>query len=252
MRYIFGFLFVPSVLHVVFAIGIREESSRVQQASSTTFHYLSPSVCARAGGSGSTGASGSDSEEDQVNSSSSHSSIISTNEFFTTIDSRQEALSIGMDIAHCGDCGQCSTDSDIELMIATKETLTKDATICAVRGLIFGDGKIDECLQTIGFTPGCSTCWKDNIKCTRKNCVFTCLKSKLLADEHNQSNVDNDNDENSDELNACLECDEKMCGPDFLQCAGANRRRLGIVSDIKRHNAEQCTDARIIPGFHLW
>jgi len=78
--------------------------------------------------------------------------------------------------------------------------------------------------------------------CTIKNCVFTCLKSKLLANEHNLSKVDNNKDEDSDvELNACLECDEKMCGPDFLQCAGANRRRLGIVSDIKRHNEEQCT-----------
>ena len=141
-----------------------------------------------------------------------------------------------MEIAHCGDCGQCSTDSDIELMIATKDTLTKDATSCAVRGLLFGDEKIDACLQTIGFTPGCAvsifvrsiyalydlfalsmlcdcatgrttylysmiwlsshanpcltflakTCWKENILCTIKNCVFTCLKSKLLANTISQ------------------------------------------------------------------
>ena len=43
------------------------------------------------------------------------------------------------------------------------------------------------------------------------------------------------------ELNSCLECDEKLCGPAFIQCAGANRRRLGIESDIKRDvTLEQC------------
>ena len=155
MRYLFGFVFIPSVLHVVFLIGIREESYRAQQAESTTSKYLSPSVCARDSARDTAGDI--DSVEDQVkSSSSSNSQIISTNELFTTIDSKQEALTIGMEIAHCGDCGQCSTDSDIELMIATKETLTKDATSCAVRGLLFGDEKIDACLQTIGFTPGCA------------------------------------------------------------------------------------------------
>ena len=44
-------------------------------------------------------------------------------------------------------------------------------------------------------------------------------------------------------LNECLECDEKLCGPNFLHCAGANRRRLGIVSDIARDDDEQCSRA---------
>lgn len=29
-------------------------------------------------------------------------------------------------------------------------------------------------------------------------------------------------------------CDERMCGPQFSRCAGANRRRAGIETDIAR------------------
>jgi hypothetical protein len=38
----------------------------------------------------------------------------------------------------------------------------------------------------------------------------------------------------SKKLNRCTNCDEKRCGPAFVKCAGANRRRSGIVSDIDR------------------
>ena len=35
--------------------------------------------------------------------------------------------------------------------------------------------------------------------------------------------------------------DERLCGPGFLECAGANRRQSGIVSDIGRDGEhEQC------------
>ena len=37
--------------------------------------------------------------------------------------------------------------------------------------------------------------------------------------------------------------DEERCGPAFLACAGANRRRAGIVSDIQRDDRELCQEA---------
>jgi hypothetical protein len=40
-------------------------------------------------------------------------------------------------------------------------------------------------------------------------------------------------------LNACTRCDERRCGPAFIACAGANRRRCGIVSDITRNEATE-------------
>ena len=40
--------------------------------------------------------------------------------------------------------------------------------------------------------------------------------------------------EESQELNRCTFCDERRCGIAFVECAGANRRRSGILSDIER------------------
>ena len=50
-----------------------------------------------------------------------------------------------------------------------------------------------------------------------------------------------DKTEDSRALTPCTECDEKMCGPDFITCAGANRRRSGILSDLQRNeDVEVC------------
>jgi hypothetical protein len=38
-------------------------------------------------------------------------------------------------------------------------------------------------------------------------------------------------------------CDEALCGPEFLPCSGATRRRMQIVSDIPRPESQQCTVA---------
>ena len=37
-----------------------------------------------------------------------------------------------------------------------------------------------------------------------------------------------------------MQCDELLCGSAFVTCAGANRRRLGITTDIGRGGAELC------------
>ena len=124
------FLLLMLSLLIIFFFGIRSERSKVEHAKSTHSNYLSSSVCA--------------SNNDTNN--------------FVTFDSKQEAISNGSldTIVHCGDCGFCSTHIDIDLMIATKDTLTKDATQCALKGLVLGEDKVDDCLQNIGFTPGCS------------------------------------------------------------------------------------------------
>jgi hypothetical protein len=41
-------------------------------------------------------------------------------------------------------------------------------------------------------------------------------------------------------LNQCLQCDEKLSGPEFVTCSGVARRRLGIASEIERNPEEQC------------
>ena len=47
--------------------------------------------------------------------------------------------------------------------------------------------------------------------------------------------------EDAQELNRCTLCDEKRCGIAFVECAGANRRRTAIISDIERDaDSEVC------------
>ena len=179
------------------------------RAESTQKVYSSPLVCANY-----------QRDQDSINN-------------FTTVQNQAEAKKKNIQIAHCGSCGNCSTNTDIKIMKSTKDTLTRTVTICALYSLILGQKATENCLQEqIGFTPACSSCWSDNVRCTRNNCLFTCLKSKILREPHNRDGIN---------LNSCLECDEKLCGPAFIQCAGANRRRLGIESDIKRDTTqEQC------------
>jgi hypothetical protein len=140
-------------------------------------------------------------------------------------------------IAHCGACGSCSTMHDMEIIAKTTRTLTDKATWCTTkaflqsffltRGVEYYKNVARMCLeQTVGFTPACQQCWVQDMACSNKHCIFSCLKSLYLKRE--PKNLKDGS------LNKCLECDEKVCGPAFLQCAGANRRRQGIVSDIQR------------------
>mmetsp|Transcript_4770 Transcript_4770/g.7200 ORF Transcript_4770/g.7200 Transcript_4770/m.7200 type:complete len:292 (+) Transcript_4770:44-919(+) len=241
-------LILSLAICITFFVGIRKEERRVALAKSTRSKYTSNSVCTRyrSQENGNCTEIGND---DGENGNGTQCLVQSKFEFITTKD-KEEAISAGLDIAHCGECGKCSTQNDIDLMIRTKETLTEDATICALHGLVLGDYKMDSCLSDIGFTPGCSTCWRENIKCTQSKCLFKCMKARLLSEPNNVHpsanqdiiQVDGEHSEREQAfmLNACLECDEKLCGPDFIDCAGANRRRLGIVSDIKREGDEQC------------
>lgn len=72
--------------------------------------------------------------------------------------------------------------------------------------------------------------------CAKKNCVFIYLQS-LLMNEVSNFNV-NPNDITT------TTCDEALCGPDFVPCSGATRRRMNIVSDIQRPQDQQCDVAK--------
>ena len=63
--------------------------------------------------------------------------------------------------------------------------------------------------------------------------VFTCLWGLISGQPNNRDAAQGD-------LSPCLQCDEVLCGPAFVECAGANRRRCGITSDISRANSEVC------------
>lgn len=146
-------------------------------------------------------------------------------------------------VAHCGDCGACSTPHDINIYDATRNSLFSKSTKCAKEALIWGRSAAEACMDdSVGFTDECNDCWLDNIMCDLRKCVFTCIWYSLFQSIDNKNSAGN-NSMTSAALNPCTECDERRCGPDFVTCAGANRRRSGIVSDIKRDSVHEVCHA---------
>lgn len=115
-------------------------------------------------------------------------------------------------------------------------------------GLRWGAARQRACLEGLGLTPGCAVCFWQNIECDRRNCLTPCLAALLASHARRLwalvlSRRGVEPAQESLTSNRCLACDEARCGPAFMECAGANRRRAGIVSDIARDEAELCREA---------
>jgi len=169
---------------------------------------------------------------------------------FTTFVNADAATADGAKISNCGECGYCSNYNDINIYNVTKNTLTKTTTKCATKAFLGGASTVRSCMdENVGLTHDCNTCWVDNVMCDMSQCVFTCIKSLILGGgrQHSRNNKAKKEDGGNgtltnENLNDCLLCDEKLCGPAFIECAGANRRRSGIKSDIGRDDSnEVCT-----------
>jgi len=141
--------------------------------------------------------------------------------------SQEAACKDGTYALHAGPCGACSNPHDIYVLNITKNTLTTTATKCALLYLENdGERKAFDCMkESTGFTDSCNWCWIDNMGCDAVTCKTPCAIVKAKGEP------DTDPDGN---LNKCLACDENYCGDPFIRCAGANRRRSGIISDIER------------------
>ena len=141
--------------------------------------------------------------------------------------SQEAACKDGTYALHAGPCGACSNPHDIYVLNITKNTLTTTATKCALKYLEDdGEKKAFDCMkESVGFTDSCNWCWIDNMGCDSVTCKTPCAVVKAKGEP------DTDPDGN---LNKCLACDENYCGDPFIKCAGANRRRSGIISDIER------------------
>lgn len=144
-------------------------------------------------------------------------------------------------VLNCGHCGKCSNRHDIQVYEDTRNTLTKIATQCTLEAFYAGldINHFKPCLEKHSqLSPPCVDCWVLNVECNWKHCFKTCVKHKAppfrwLPSYYQRSH--------SSPLDPCIECDERMCGPLFIDCAGANRRRVGVVSDLQRDaNLEIC------------
>eukprot|EP00475_Leptophrys_vorax_P018388 TRINITY_DN2513_c0_g1_i1.p1 TRINITY_DN2513_c0_g1~~TRINITY_DN2513_c0_g1_i1.p1 ORF type:complete len:222 (+),score=43.12 TRINITY_DN2513_c0_g1_i1:117-782(+) len=151
-----------------------------------------------------------------------------------TYPSADDAHANNTGVMHCGPCGACSNHHDIQIYNVTRNTLTNTSFDCALVTAVLGENAGDYCMNKyVGFTTQCNTCWMQDIECNKKDCAWTCLMYKIFGSLVWKPKT-------PDDLNPCLACDETDCGPAFKQCAGANRRRCGIVSDIDRPDDEIC------------
>ena len=192
------------LLSIIMAYMISVENANMSKARSTLSYFNLDSVCA----------------------------LDSLTDAYSTFENRKSALAANQTIVHCGPCGQCSNSHDIDVYHETAQTATKSATWCGKKFLAFGTESGASCMfEEIGFTPACTTCWLENMACDKNACLFTCLWSLMRGEKNNRDAL---------ELSTCLKCDELLCGPAFITCAGANRRRLGITTDIGRTSAEFC------------
>jgi len=142
--------------------------------------------------------------------------------------SQEAACQNGTAPLHGGNCGACSSPYDVSIYQKTRHNMSDVAYKCMVKFLLETEKAAFQCFQEMGLTSGCTQCWIDNMKCSGSCCLWKCLWHKTL---HNLPWTTTDT-----VLNPCIQCDETCCGPNFVQCAGANRRRAGIVSDIARPN----------------
>ena len=163
-----------------------------------------------------------------------------TNHTFPTLSA---AKADGALVASCGECGQCSNAHDIQLYEDTAQTLTVSTTSCGIKAVFGGREASTSCMRdAVNLTSGCTDCWVDNIICDLSKCVFTCLLFRMGWGGSNNAS------DGEGELSKCLFCDERRCGPAFLHCSGANRRRSGLPSDIERNISHVCPHVDVGPG----
>ena len=142
----------------------------------------------------------------------------------------------GDHVLNCGHCGHCSNVQDIRIYHETAESLTTIMTNCARNNFLWGEDTL-RCLQKAsGLSTECAKCWVGNYECNTQHCLKTCVKHRFFPF------LPSWRDWNSAPLDPCIACDEKLCGPGFVECAGANRRRAGIVSDIQRDDGREICD----------
>jgi hypothetical protein len=168
MMMFISFIFIAcmSLLAAIF-LGARREAKHFGRAVDTVDLYSVEPVCA-------------------LNDDDSMSTFLSADAAHTE----------GLQVAHCGNCGGCSSVHDVSIYAETRNTLTRDASMCGLASFL-GLKLAARCFdQRVGFSRPCERCWTENIGCTKANCKWTCLKYKLLR----QSN--NDGDDES--LNPCL------------------------------------------------
>ena len=161
----------------------------------------------------------------------------------TTFADKDAAHAAGFQVLHCQPCGECSTWENLRIEWVTRNYLAAESARCAKKSLFGGEDAVTSCLEQppIEFQSECAQCWTQDILCTKRYCAFIYLQSQLI------NTVGNFNVKEGTITSAV--CEEAHCeledGPGsgrmgFVECSGATRRRMNIVSSIERPEWQQC------------
>jgi hypothetical protein len=244
-----------AVFTLLIVIGEERERSIWQSTPSTRQFYSTQEVCAVSGHNHKNHDPMTYSSMEELRSAVKQHDKDDTSTSRESSDTRAASLPHPGErkVLNCGHCGACSNVKDIAIYHHTRNTLTEQMTNCAKRGFFSHNRNYSlafECLkEDVGMTDDCSWCWVDNAVCNLEHCVISCLKHKILPSFFQSLNLpsylslSDAHPMDTAKLDPCLACDERMCGPEFIRCSGANRRRTGVVSDISRdEQAEICRE----------
>lgn len=155
------------------------------------------------------------------------------NSIIQTFDTPDDAVAANFSVVHCGACGACSTWQDLRLQWTSRKWLAPAAQDCTKKSLLGGVDSVQKCNEeSVGFSKECATCWTVDELCAKKNCVFIFFQGVMINKLTNFQVGPN-------EITSAT-CDEAMCGPEFVPCSGATRRRMDIISTIARPLDQQC------------
>lgn len=166
-----------------------------------------------------------DTAEKSVCGISNPRNVTATAKTYLTVSAAVEA---GETIVHCMDCGACSTFLDMKVMTFAQSEHPKDNTHCSFLEFLVGQDTVSWCRNNVvsqGFTNECQQCFTNHVLCSFRNCKYTCMKQTFWGTDKET------HDETGQSVHSCWKCEETMCGPEFRQCSGANRQRMGIVSN---------------------
>jgi len=158
-------------------------------------------------------------------------------------DTVQEVQDANYEVIHCGACGVCSNWNDIKLQYTTRRVLSGVTKACAQKSIFNkvdvndDDDEVVECnhLQ-VGFTLPCAKAWAWDEINTKDHALFTYLQA-LLSNSFADMKI-------SFQDITMATIDEAISGPGFVPKVGATRRRMNIVSDIRRPHYQKCTAAQ--------
>ena len=153
-----------------------------------------------------------------------------------TYASRNKAIQEEAFVTHTGACGYCSSAQDLGVYLNGQIDLYDLSFKCYLQWATSNSAdekrndQLIQCMQQSGMTTNCALAWVINVYFTslppNPPFPFSCLNACLPL----LTNPMPPNNEENCALNDCLQCDEDVSGPVFVELAGRSRRNSGIVS----------------------